>query len=152
MCAACTSAIEAGVQAVAFGDLFLEDVRKYREGRMRGLGLTPVFPLWKRDTRQLIGEMWAGGMRSRIVCLDPQKLPAWFAGRDLDLQLIDEFAAEIDPCGENGEFHTFVYDGPMFSHAIPVQNGDTVTREGFVFTDLRLRESTKAMAVAKAKV
>jgi uncharacterized protein (TIGR00290 family) len=134
---ACAKAIEAGVQLVAFGDLFLEDVRRYREDRMRGLGLRPVFPLWKVDTRRLIRDMWAGGLRSRIVCLDPRKLPASFAGRDVDPQLLDELPAGIDPCGENGEFHTFAYDGPMFAHAVPIQNGERVTREGFVFTDLR---------------
>jgi uncharacterized protein (TIGR00290 family) len=136
MSSACARAIDAGVEAVAFGDLFLEDVRQYREDRMRGLGLTPVFPLWKLDTRQLLSDMGAAGMRSRIVCLDPRKLPASFAGRDLDQQLLDEFPAGIDPCGENGEFHTFVYDGPMFNHAVPIQRGETVTRDGFVFTDL----------------
>jgi uncharacterized protein (TIGR00290 family) len=136
MSAACATAIGAGVQAVAFGDLFLEDVRQYREDRMRGLGLAPVFPLWKVNTLQLIHDMWAGGLRSRIVCLDPKKLPASFAGRDLDPQVLAEFPPGIDPCGENGEFHTFVYDGPMFDEAIAVENGVTVTRDGFVFTDL----------------
>jgi uncharacterized protein (TIGR00290 family) len=136
MSSACARAIDAGVEAVAFGDLFLEDVRQYREDRMRGLGLTPVFPLWKLDTRQLLSDMGAAGMHSRIVCLDPRQLPASFAGRDLDQQLLDEFPAGIDPCGENGEFHTFVYDGPMFNHAVPIQSGETVTRDGFVFTDL----------------
>ena len=150
MGAACAKAIDAGVQAVAFGDLFLEDVRQYREDRMHGIGLAPVFPLWKIDTLKLIHEMWAGGLRSRIVCLDPKKLPASCAGRDLDQQLLDEFPAGIDPCGENGEFHTFVYDGPMFAEAIAVQNGVTVTRDGFVFTDLCLCEP--AGATVKAKV
>jgi len=146
---ACAKAIDAGVQVVAFGDLFLEDVRQYREDRMRGLGLTPVFPVWKVDTRRLIQDMWAGGVRSRIVCLDPKKLPASFAGRDLNPQLLDELAAGIDPCGENGEFHTFVYDGPMFAHAIPIQNGETVTRDGFVFTDLRLGQPASTPGEAK---
>jgi uncharacterized protein (TIGR00290 family) len=146
---ACAKAIDAGVQAVAFGDLFLEDVRQYREDRMRGLGLTPVFPLWKVDTRRLIRDMWAGGLRSRIVCLDPKKLPASFAGRDVHPQLLDELPAGIDPCGENGEFHTFVYGGPIFAHAIPVQNGETVTRDGFVFTDLRLCQPASTPGEAK---
>jgi len=99
-----------------------------------------VFPLWKLDTRQLIRDMWAGGVRCRIVCLDPKKLSASFAGQDLDQRAVDEFSAVIDPCGENGEFHTFVYDGPMFAQAIPVENGDTVTRDGFVFTDVCLHK------------
>jgi uncharacterized protein (TIGR00290 family) len=140
MSVVCAEAIEAGIQAIAFGDLFLEDVRRYREERMRGLSLTPVFPLWQLDTRRLIRDMWEGGMRSRIVCLDPKKLAASFAGRDLDQTVVDEFPAGIDPCGENGEFHTFVYDCPMFAHAIPVQNGDGVVRGGFVFMGLLMRE------------
>jgi uncharacterized protein (TIGR00290 family) len=141
----CAKAVDAGVEVVAFGDLYLEDVRKYREERMRGTGLTPVFPLWLLDTRQLIRDMWVGGLRSRIVCLDPQKLPASFAGRDLNQELVDEFPAGIDPCGENGEFHTFVYDGPMFAQAIPIESGELVTRDGFVFADLCL--SVPAAAV-----
>ena len=146
MAVACAKAVDAGVEVVAFGDLYLEDVRKYREDRMRGTGLTPVFPLWKLDTRQLINEMWAGGVRSRIVCLDPKKLSASFAGREVNQELVDEFPPGIDPCGENGEFHTFVYDGPMFAHAIPVQSGETVTRDGFVFTDLCLPARTESTA------
>jgi uncharacterized protein (TIGR00290 family) len=140
MSAICAEAIAAGVQAIAFGDLFLEDVRRYREERMRGLSLAPVFPLWKLETRRLIHDLWEGGMRSRIVCLDPKKMPSSFAGRDLDQTLVDEFPAGIDPCGENGEFHTFVYDGPMFAHSLPVRNGEAVTRDGFVFMDLFMRE------------
>ncbi|MFZ0295764.1 MAG: ATP-binding protein [Candidatus Sulfotelmatobacter sp.] len=151
MSAACVKAIAAGVQAVAFGDLFLEDVRQYREDRMRGTGLIPVFPLWKLETRQLMNEMCAGGLRSRIVCLDPQKLPASFAGRDLDSLLVDEFPAGVDPCGEKGEFHTFVYDGPMFAHAIPVQNGQVVTRDGFVFADLTLHARVEASEREKVR-
>ena len=144
MSAICADAIAAGVRAIAFGDLFLEEVRRYREERMRGLSLAPVFPLWKLETRRLIHDMWEGGMRSRIVCLDPKKLAASFAGRDLDRTVVDEFPAEIDACGENGEFHTFVYDGPMFAHGIPVQNGEAVTRDGFVFMDLFMRETALA--------
>ncbi len=139
MGSACAKAIDAGVHAVAFGDLFLEDVRRYREERMKKAGLAPIFPLWKLDTGQLVRDMWAAGLRSRIVCLDPKKLPASFAGRDVDLDLIRELPKGVDPCGENGEFHTFVYDGPMFSEAIPVEGGETVTRDGFVFTDVLLR-------------
>jgi len=151
MHSAYAKAIDAGVEVVAFGDLFLEDVRQYREDRMRGLELNPVFPLWKVDTRQLIKDMWADGVRSRIVCLDPRKLPASFAGRDLNQQLVDEFPPGIDPCGENGEFHTFVYDGPMFAQAIPAQSGDVVTRDGFVFIDLSLRASAEAREKANAR-
>lgn len=152
MSAACAKAIDAGIQAVAFGDLFLEDVRQYREDRMRGTGLTPVFPIWKRDTRQLIHEMCGEGLRSRIVCLDPEKLPASFAGRDLDSQLVAEFPANVDPCGEKGEFHTFVYDGPMFTHAISIENGEVVTRDGFVFADLTLHARAEASEREKVRI
>lgn len=144
MAAACAKAIEGGVQAVAFGDLFLEDVRKYREDHLRGTGLVPVFPLWKLETRQLIDDMCAAGVRSRIVCLDPQKLPASFAGRDLDRRLLAELPPGVDACGENGEFHTFVHDGPMFARSIPIESGEVVTRDGFVFADLILRETIEA--------
>jgi uncharacterized protein (TIGR00290 family) len=139
MSAACAKAIDAGVEVVAFGDLFLEDVRRYREERMTETGLAPIFPLWKLDTRRLVEEMWAGGLRSRIVCLDPKKLSASFAGRDLDVKFMRELPDNIDPCGENGEFHTFVYDGPMFMRPISIETGETVTRDGFVFTDVMLR-------------
>lgn len=136
---ACAKAINAGVEAVAFGDLFLEDVRRYREERMKKAGLEPIFPLWKLDTRQLVLAMCAAGLRSRIVCLDPKKLPAAFAGRDIDLKLMEDFPPSIDPCGENGEFHTFAYDGPMFARSIAIESGETLIRDGFVFTDLMLR-------------
>ena len=131
--------LDAGVEVVAFGDLFLEDVRQYREDRMRGTGLNPVFPLWKLDTRQLI-KRYVGGRSAQLESFVSilRKLPASFAGRDLNQQLVDEFPSGIDPCGENGEFHTFVYDGPMFAQPIPVRSGETVTRDGFVFTDLSL--------------
>lgn len=139
MAVACAKAIDAGVEAVAFGDLFLEDVRRYREERMKKAALAPVFPLWKLDTRQLVHDMWAGGLRSRIVCLDPKKLPVSFAGLEIDPDLVCELPDGTDPCGENGEFHTFVYDGPMFTRPVSFETGETVTRDGFVFTDLLTR-------------
>jgi uncharacterized protein (TIGR00290 family) len=141
MAETCANAMKAGVQVIAFGDLFLEDVRQYREERMRGIGIDPVFPLWKLDTLQLIRDMWAAGIRCRIACVDPRKLPASLAGRDLDEHVLGEFPAGTDPCGENGEFHTFVYDGPMFANPIPIESGETVERDGFVFIDLRLHAS-----------
>jgi uncharacterized protein (TIGR00290 family) len=144
MGAVCARAIDAGVEGVAFGDLFLQDVRRYREERMKMAGLTPIFPLWKLDTAQLVRDMWVGGLRSRIVCLDPKKLPASFAGRAIDPEFVRELPEGIDPCGENGEFHTFVYDGPMFMRAIPVENGETVTGDRFVFTDVLLRTGVAA--------
>ncbi len=136
MSKACASAVQQGISAVAFGDLFLEDVRRYREDRLRGTGLEPMFPLWGRDTRQLILDMLGGGLCARIVCLDPTKLPADFAGHDLDYDLLRRLPATVDPCGENGEFHTFAYAGPMFEQAIPIGDGETLTRDGFVFTDV----------------
>jgi uncharacterized protein (TIGR00290 family) len=125
-----------GVTAVAFGDLFLEDVRHYREERMRGTGITPLFPLWGRATHGLVREMVAAGLRARITCVDPKQLDASLAGRDLGARLLDELPANVDPCGERGEFHTFVYDGPMFRHPLRIATGEIVERDGFVFADV----------------
>ncbi len=136
MAAACTSAVQQGISAIAFGDLFLEDVRRYREDRLRGTGLEPMFPLWGRNTRELVSEMLAGGLRARIVCVDPSKLPGDFAGRDLDENLLNRLPAGVDPCAENGEFHTFAYAGPMFHEPIPIKSGEVVTREGFLYADV----------------
>lgn len=136
MAAACTSALQKGTDAVAFGDLFLEEVRRYREERLRGTGLEPIFPLWGRNTHDLIHEMLDGGLRARIVCVDPAKLSGEFIGCDLDEQMLRRLPASVDPCGENGEFHTFAYAGPMFREPIPIENGKCVTRDGFLFADL----------------
>jgi uncharacterized protein (TIGR00290 family) len=135
---ACTAAIQNGVEAFAFGDLFLEDVRRYREERLRGTGLTPVFPVWAMDTQRLAQEMVASGLKARIVCVDPKKLPKEFAGRDFDADFLRDLPQGVDPCGENGEFHSFVYAGPMFREPIPVESGEVVERDGFVFADVRL--------------
>jgi uncharacterized protein (TIGR00290 family) len=121
---------------VAFGDLFLEDVRQYRESRMQGTGLTPLFPLWGMPTATLARTMVASGLEARITCVDPNKLSASYAGRLFDGNLLDELSDEVDPCGERGEFHTFVCAGPMFAHPIPVNLGEVVARDGFVFADL----------------
>jgi uncharacterized protein (TIGR00290 family) len=136
MATACTSALQKGIDAVAFGDLFLEEVRRYREERLRGTGLEPIFPLWGRNTHDLIHEMLDGGLRARIVCVDPAKLSGEFIGCDLDEQMLRRLPASVDPCGENGEFHTFAYAGPMFREPIPIENGKCVTRDGFLFADL----------------
>jgi uncharacterized protein (TIGR00290 family) len=125
-----------GITHVAFGDLFLEDIRRYREKRLLGTGIEPVFPLWGRDTKALAREMIAGGLRARITCVDPRKLPASFAGRAFDDALLADLPAGVDPCGENGEFHTFAHAGPMFAHPVVVSAGETVERDGFVFADL----------------
>jgi uncharacterized protein (TIGR00290 family) len=125
-----------GISRVAFGDLFLEDVRRYREERMAGTGLEPVFPLWGRPTPALAREMIAGGLRATITCVDPRQIDASFAGRSFDAGLLADLPATADPCGERGEFHTFCSAGPMFAQPIPIVTGQTVTRDGFVFTDV----------------
>ncbi len=125
-----------GITSIAFGDLYLEDVRRYREERMAGLGFELLFPLWQQPTDQLAREMIDGGLRARVTCVDPRALEASFAGREFDATFLADLPAAVDPCGENGEFHTFVYGGPMFSREIPVIPGETVTRDGFVFADL----------------
>ena len=135
---ACGAAIASGVEAIAFGDLFLEDIRRYREDRLRGTGLTPLFPIWGLETRGLLDKMIASGVKARIVCVDPKKMPGGLAGRDLDDAFRRELPAGVDPCGENGEFHTCVYDGPMFREAIPIASGKVVERDGFVFADVQL--------------
>jgi uncharacterized protein (TIGR00290 family) len=125
-----------GITGVAFGDLHLEDVRRYRERQMSGTGMSLHFPLWGRPTRALAGEMIEGGLRARLTCVDPRVLPADFAGAAFDRDLLARLPAGVDPCGENGEFHSFAWDGPMFVRAIPVRPGEIVTRDGFVFADL----------------
>jgi uncharacterized protein (TIGR00290 family) len=125
-----------GIQGVAFGDLFLEEIRRYREEQMAGTGLRLVFPLWGRPTTALAQEMLDAGLRARITCVDPRALAPSFAGREFDRQLLEDLPPGVDPCGENGEFHTFAWDGPMFGRPVPVRGGEVVTREGFVFADL----------------
>jgi uncharacterized protein (TIGR00290 family) len=136
MAAAVRQAVDAGFTHVAFGDLFLEDVRRYREERMAGTGLSPLFPLWGRATPALAAEMIAGGVRAFLTCVDPRVLPASFAGRRFDAALLADLPDGVDPCGERGEFHTCVVDGPMFSEPIAVEPGVIVERDGFVFADL----------------
>lgn len=126
----------AGVEMIAFGDLFLEDIRSYRESKLAGSGLAPLFPLWGRPTPELARAMIAGGLRARITCVDASQLDPRFAGREFDAALLADLPAGVDPCGERGEFHSFVYDGPMFRHPIAITGGDVVDREGFTFADL----------------
>ena len=126
----------ASVEAVAFGDLFLEDIRAYREERLAAAGRRGCFPLWQRDTADLAREFIAAGFEAIIVCVDPTKLDRSFAGRRFDRRLLDDLPAGVDPCGENGEFHTFVYAGPILPEPIAVEVGETVEREGFVFSDV----------------
>ncbi len=136
MAEALAAARERGTTAVAFGDLFLEDVRRYREERMSGTGLVPLFPLWGRPTRALAEEMIAVGQQAVLTCVDPRALPRAFAGRAFDAALLRDLPAEVDPCGERGEFHSFAWDGPAFRHPVPVRVGEVVDRDGFVFADL----------------
>jgi uncharacterized protein (TIGR00290 family) len=125
-----------GVAAVAFGDLFLEDVRCYREERMRDTGVGTIFPLWGLPTADLSRAMVAAGLKAHLTCVDPKQIPAVLAGRAYDNALLDNLPATADPCGERGEFHTFAHDGPMFSQPVHVTAGEIVERDGFVFADL----------------
>ncbi len=125
-----------GVTHIVFGDLFLEDVRAYRERMLAGSGLAPLFPIWREDTAMLARSMIAGGLEATVVCVDPRKLPAAFAGRRFDAAFLADLPPGVDPCGENGEFHTCVTDGPFFRRRIVVRPGEVVARDGFVFADL----------------
>jgi uncharacterized protein (TIGR00290 family) len=136
MAAALAEARATGVTRVVFGDLFLEDVRAYREQKLAGTGIEPVFPLWGRDTARLAREMLDAGLRATITCVDPRQLNAAFVGRPFDAALLDALPPGVDPCGERGEFHTFAWAGPMFSAPLAVAPGEVVTRGGFVFADL----------------
>jgi uncharacterized protein (TIGR00290 family) len=136
MSEALRAATASGVTHVVFGDLFLRDIRAYRESKLAGTGLTPVFPLWERDTRALATEMIAGGLRATLTCVDPKQLDGRFAGRAFDRALLEDLPPAVDPCGENGEFHTFVTHAPCFAHPVDVTPGEIVEREGFVFADL----------------
>jgi uncharacterized protein (TIGR00290 family) len=136
MAAAVTRAVDGGFTHMAFGDLFLEDIRRYREERLAGTGLTPIFPLFGVDTTALARAMVAGGLRARLTCVNPKVLDATFAGREFDAALLDELPPSVDPCGERGEFHSFAYAGPMFAEPIAVTSGEVVERDGFVFADV----------------
>jgi uncharacterized protein (TIGR00290 family) len=135
---------EQGVRKVAFGDIFLEDLRAYREKNLARIGMTAVFPIWKRDTRELVRFFHVNRFRAVAVCVDPKILAPGFAGRELDDSFFRDLPPQADPCGENGEFHTFVFDGPIFKSPIPVRTGEVVHRDGFVFCDLlpKIEEAT----------
>ena len=136
MAAAVAEARAAGVTRIVFGDLFLADIRAYREERLAGTGVAPVFPLWGRETALLAREMIAGGLVATLTCVDPRRLDRALAGRPFDAALLAALPAGVDPCGENGEFHTFVSAGPMFRAPLDVVGGEVVEREGFVFADV----------------
>jgi len=132
----CQRAVAEGITAVAFGDLFLQDIRDYRERQLQGTGLEPLFPIWEIPTAKLARDMIAAGVKAKITCVDPAQVDRSFAGRDFDQALLDSLPPGVDPCGENGEFHTFVYDAPVFSRPIEVRMGEIVERDGFVFADV----------------
>ena len=123
------------IEAVAFGDLYLEDIRDYRIAQMQDTGIEPIFPCWGIDTTELSKMIIDIGIRAKIACIDPKQLANEFAGHDYNQTLLDTLPEQVDPCGENGEFHTFVYDSPSFTHPINIKQGETVERDGFVFTD-----------------
>ena len=136
MASALEQARASGITHIIFGDLHLADVRAYREASLEDTGITPVFPLWGEDTTRLARDMIEGGLRATLVCVDPKQVAAELAGREFDAGLLDSLPENVDACGENGEFHTFCYAGPMFSTPLQVHPGPVVTREGFVFADL----------------
>ncbi len=138
MTSAMNAAREDGIRTVAFGDLFLEDIRSYREANLAKVGMSAVFPLWQCPTPDLARQMVAGGLRAAVVCVDPRRLDASFAGRLYDEGFLSDLPDDVDPCGENGEFHTVVFGGPMFGRDLPVTVGETVQRDGFVFADVVL--------------
>jgi uncharacterized protein (TIGR00290 family) len=125
-----------GVDGVAFGDLFLRDIRSYREAKLAQIGMRGVFPLWGRDTHKLARKFVEDGFRAVVCCVDPRKLPGEFCGRDFDVEFLESLPASVDPCGENGEFHTFVHEAPIFKKKIPIEKGRVVLRDGFYFADL----------------
>ena len=142
MTEACDRAVRERIETIAFGDLFLRDVREYRERQLAGTGLEPLFPLWEIPTDELARTMIAGGLRAKLVCVDSRQLPASFAGRNFDADLLRDLPAQVDPCGERGEFHSCVYDGPMFTKPIELESGEIVDRDGFIFADFSpLRET-----------
>jgi diphthamide synthase (EF-2-diphthine--ammonia ligase) len=140
----CKTAVQSGIECIAFGDLFLTDIRAYRERQLENSGLQPIFPVWGMPTRELAHSMIKSVVRAKLTCVDPKLLAAEFVGREFDEQLLSEFPPNIDPCGENGEFHTFVYAGPMFRHGLSVEVGEIVSRDGFVFADLTLAHHLNA--------
>jgi uncharacterized protein (TIGR00290 family) len=136
MAQTCAKAVAEGVEGVAFGDLFLEEVRAYREKQLKDTGLQPIFPVWGLPTRALAQEMITSGTRAKLTCIDTAKLDRSFVGREFDEALLSALPEEVDPCGERGEFHSFVYAGPMLNAVLPIAVGDTVVRQQFVFADL----------------
>jgi uncharacterized protein (TIGR00290 family) len=125
-----------GIECLAFGDLFLADIKEYRETKLAGTGITPLFPLWQTPTDYLAKEMISSGLRAVVTCVDPQHLPLSFAGREFNEEFLTDLPNHVDPCGERGEFHTFAFDGPMFEEPVSIEVGAVVERDGFVYADL----------------
>jgi uncharacterized protein (TIGR00290 family) len=125
-----------GIEGVAFGDIFLQGIRSYREGKLAQIGMRGIFPLWGRDTGRLAREFIDAGFRAVLCCVDPGKLSKEFCGKEFDTAFLESIPASVDPCGENGEFHTFVYAGPIFNNEIPISKGEVILRDGFYFADL----------------
>jgi len=136
MAEACAKAIAEGIQGIAFGDLFLEDIRAYRIAKLAPTSLEPIFPCWQIPTPQLARDMIASGFVAHLTCIDPKHLDPTFAGRQFNAQLLADLPPEVDPCGERGEFHTFVSAGPIFSRSIQITSGEVVARDGFFYADL----------------
>ncbi len=136
MLEACRRAVSDGITTIAFGDLFLEDIRAWRERQLNGTGLSPAFPVWHIPTAQLARRLLEAGVKAKVTCIDRKRLDTAFAGREYNAAFLDDLPSGIDPCGENGEFHTFVYDSPDFAQPIPVTVGTIIDRDGFVFADL----------------
>jgi uncharacterized protein (TIGR00290 family) len=134
----CKAAVQSGIECIAFGDLFLTDIRAYREKQLENSGLQPIFPVWGIPTRELAHSMIKSGVHAKLTCVDPKRLAPECVGREFDERLLSELPPEVDPCGENGEFHTFVYAGPMFAHNLSIEVGEILSRDGFVFADLNL--------------
>ena len=125
-----------GIECMAFGDLFLADIKEYREAKLSGTGITPLFPLWQMPTNKLAKEMIRSGLRAVVTCVDPKQLPVRFAGREFNEQFLADLPAQVDPCGERGEFHTFAFAGPMFATALKIELGEVVERDGFGYADV----------------
>lgn len=140
MALVCRQAVRKEFAGIAFGDLFLEEIRAYREQKLKGTKLEPVFPLWGIPTDRLAQEMMTAGLRARLTCVDPKRVPAKLVGRDWNMRLLKELPDGADPCGENGEFHTFAYAGPMFARSIPVVAGITVNRDGFDYAEMLIEQ------------
>jgi len=145
----CQRAVNEGVNAIAFGDLFLQDIRAYREAQLRPTGLEPIFPLWGLPTDTLARDMIAAGLRAKLTCVDTRQLPPSFAGRDFDTVLLRDLPTEVDPCGERGEFHTCVYAGPMFDAPLRMERGQVVNRDAFEYADFSIATGPSCETTAR---